>query len=337
MLQKPLTFLSSINDDVWHKQTGEGAFECWTFDAMSDDGREVVSIKFYDNFILSPRYVSQPLLRFPAVTFVYCVDGKKIYHKVVEYPAESVQSDGETAAMSIGKNTFRIDKADYGSGYMVKLDLPSRGGRRIEVSLEWLSVDADMLEASGQSVTAWNVAAPRSDVSGRITLIGRRGQEKKTCHFRGTGSHEQFRSNRSIVDTFATRQWGHAHFIDTTAFFCRQTVAVGEQVERLYIIRDGKIEEYDAVFNQKSLVRSRYGARYPQTLTATTDCGINLEVRPATVIDTGFSNVKLVSKMTLELNDGKVRTTDGVAEFLTTARMNNGLFRFLTGLGIKRN
>lgn len=336
MSQSPQTFLSSIKDDVWHDQTGEGAFECWTFDALSDDGRGAVSVSFYDNYVLSPRYFADPRVRFPAVTFVYSVDGKNIYHKMVEYAAESFNSDGEVAACSIGENKFRVDRAQYGSGYMVNLELATRGGRRFEVSMEWLSVEADLLEANDNTISSWNVVVPRSDVSGRITLIGRCGQAKSTFQFRGTGSHEHFRSNSSIIDTFATRQWGRAHFVDTTVFFCRQTLDVGEQIEKLYLVRDGQLSAYDAIFDKKKSLRSRYGAKYPQRLTISTDENISLHVKPIHTIESGFCNVKLLSEMTLTFADSKPRTTTGIAEFCTPKRMQNRLFRFLTGLGISR-
>lgn len=337
MSQSPKTFLSSIKDDVWHDQAGDGAFECWTFDALSDDGREAVSISFHDNYVLSPRYANQTGTRVPAVSFVYSVDGKNIYHKIVEYSEHSFRAERETAELSIGRNRFRVDKADYGSGYMLNLELPSRGGRMIEVNMEWLSIEADLLERSEMGVSWWNVVAPRSDVSGRITLIGRRGQAKKTCHFRGTGSHDHFGSRRRISDSFATRHWGHAHFVDATAIFLRQTIAVGEQFEKLYVVTDGKIDEYDAVFAETHAAHGRYGARYPQKVTVSTDCGISLQIKPINAIESGFCNVKLVSEMTLELPGHKTHTTNGIAEFFTTARMQNSLFRFLNGLGIKRD
>ncbi len=337
MSQPPKTFQSSIKDDVWHDQTGDGAFECWTFDALSDDGREAVSISFYDNYVLSPRYAKQAGMRVPAVTFVYSVDGKSVYHKTVEYPAHSFRAERETAELSIGRNRFRVDKADYGSGYMLNLELPSRGGRTIEVSMEWLSIEADMLERNQTGGSSWNIVAPRSDVSGRITLIGRRGQAKKTCQFRGTGTHDHFGSRQHISESFATRQWGHAHFVDATAIFLRQTIAVGEQFEKLYVVTNGRIDEYDAVFDETHAALGRYGARYPRNVTVKTDCGIGLTVKPVNAIESGFCNVKLVSEMTLVLPGHKTHTTNGIAEFFSTARMQSGLFRFLNGLGIKRD
>ncbi len=337
MSQSTFTFLSSIRDDIWHNQNGDGAFESWTFDALSDDGREAVSICFYDNYVLSPRYSSRTGSRFPAVVFVYSVDGKRIYNKTVEYREQSFKSINKTGELNIGRNGFRLDRADYGSGYMLNLELPARGGRRIEVSMEWLSIEANLLDRSDRGVSWWNVVAPRSDVSGRITLTSRSGSAKKTCHFRGTGSHEHFGSGRRISDLFISRQSGHAHFVDATAFFCRQTVGVGEPLEKLYIITEGKIREYNATFEETNSTRGRYGGLYPQNLSISTENGICLNVKPFNAIDSGFCNVKLVSEITLTVPGHQTHTTNGVAEFFTTTRMQNGLFRFLNGLGIKRD
>jgi len=48
--------LSSIRDDVWHRDKKAGAYEWWYFDAVSDDGRETLVVIFLDGFIFSPRY-----------------------------------------------------------------------------------------------------------------------------------------------------------------------------------------------------------------------------------------------------------------------------------------
>ena len=50
------SFCSSIADDVWHPSDEHSAYEWWYFDAVSDDGRDALTIIFLDNFIFSPRY-----------------------------------------------------------------------------------------------------------------------------------------------------------------------------------------------------------------------------------------------------------------------------------------
>ena len=304
-----------------------------------------MSITFYDNYVFSPRYAGTSgrfgedaaAPRCPAVSLVYSKNGKRISHIVSEYSAEMFKGNGDLAECSIDANSFRVQAADYGSGYMLHLSLPMRGGRRIEANLEWLSIEANMrTDTQATTETSWNVVVPRADVSGRITIFGRREQSKKTFHFRGTGCHDHFRSKRSLSETFSGRQWGHAHFVDTTAFFCRQTVKVGEQIEKLYIVRDGELHERNAQIDEQNIGSSRYGAKFPKRLTLTTDDNIRLRIKPLHAIESGFCNVKMMSEMTLTLRDGQPRKAMGIADFLTSGRMENGLFRFLTGLGINR-
>ena len=90
-----VSFCSSLKDNAWHNLSGPNAFESWHFDAVSDDGREALVVTFYDNYVLSPRFVvnsaTEPDViysgqhRFPAVSFVYSVDGKPILRSVNEY------------------------------------------------------------------------------------------------------------------------------------------------------------------------------------------------------------------------------------------------------------
>src|SRR2546426_4382430 len=95
-----MAFYSSVKDDVWHDQMGPDAFECWHFDALSDDGREALVITFHDNYAFSPRYFLQQGnengvavafdTKIPAVTFTYSVDGKTVLRAVNEFRMDEI-------------------------------------------------------------------------------------------------------------------------------------------------------------------------------------------------------------------------------------------------------
>ena len=347
---RSIAFFSSLKDDVWHDQEGRNAFESWHFDALSDDGREALVITFHDNYRFSPRYFQQERSknanssevthRFPVISFAYSVDGKVVLRSANEFRRDEFSADKETVRCSVGGSSFRIDMAEYGSGYLIQIDLATARRRRIKAEIEWLLVEADLsnsLAENNPAAVLWNMVAPRSDVSGRITLIGSRGKNRKMVHFRGTGYHDHLRSDRSIEETIASRLWGRAHFTDSTVVFQHVVGCDGQDVSNLFLVRDGSIYKRDAQSEMQMVARNRYGIKTPRRLSLVTDDNIRLRVKPLRVIQGGFFESKMLSEMTLMLRDGKPRKTNGITEFSNPARMKKFLFRWISDLRTGRN
>jgi hypothetical protein len=324
---RSMTFSSSVKDDVWHDQTEAGAFQSWHFDALSDDGREAVSIEFSDNYHLSSlRQKSNGGAHRdgkPAVSFVYSVDGKAVARVLSEFNQADFAANDDVTSCKIGGSSFEVASAEYGSGFIVRVDLPTRRGRRITAELEWLDV-----ETGGDKAEGWNIIAPRSDVSGRITVVGRSGDVRRRVNFRGTGYHDQF----SLDDSHRTanRCWGRAHFVDATAIF--QHVDGEVSSSKLYLSRDGELHERDAEVEMQNIARDRFGMKIPQRLTFTSADNIRIRIKPVRAIRSGFFEKKVVSEITLSLRDGKPRKTLGITEFWAPSRLNRPLIRLLSSL-----
>ncbi len=343
-------FSSSLKHDVWHGETGHNAFESWHFDALSDDGREALTIDFYDNYPFSSQYFQNHDLegqstgsssRFPAVSLTYSVDGQAILRSVNEYSADRFSAGKTKIECVIGDSSFRVDEAEYGSGFFVKIDLLTRGKRRIIAELEWLSVEADFLEPAqrGESAQAsWNIVAPRSDVSGRITLVGRSGKTRKVIHFRGSGYHDHFRSSLSLEETVGPRWWGRAHFVDSTAGF--QYLVDEEETQntsQLFLVRDGSLHLREMNTELQFSARRPFGLKIPRRISLLSSDNIRLRIKPQKVIQSGFFEVKMLSEMTLVLRDGKPRKTVGLSEFTAPGRLKSSLYRWLSDLRVGRN
>ena len=345
--ESSVSFCSSLKDGTWHDLTGPHSFERWHFDAVSDDGREALVITFYDNYVLSPRYYEHQRsnaavngdganikFRFPALSFVYSVDGKTVLSSVHEYRQDEFKASQNNAECLLGKSSFRVDTAEYGSGFVTKIDMGTIRNRSIRAELEWLSVESDLLHADTKPAqTIWNIVSPRSDVSGRITLIGRSGKTQKMIHFRGTGYHDHICSKDSANGSVGPRHWGRAHFNDTTVVFEHHPNSVSTP-SKLILIRDGTILERNVSSETTEVKRDRYGLKIPRRISLVSDDNIRLRVKPSSVIRSGFSEVKMLSEMTLMLRDGKPRKTFGITEFIEPGRMKNRLVRWLSDLAI---
>ncbi|MFM9905362.1 MAG: hypothetical protein ACKVQJ_12430 [Pyrinomonadaceae bacterium] len=338
-----ISFCSSLNGDAWRDLDGPKAFESWHFDAISDNGNEALVIAFYDNYALSPRFFeSKQVLektKCPAVSFVYSVDGKVVLSSINEFAAKDFTASPGKANCSLASSSFCIEGADYGSGFFVTVDILGRGGSRIHAELEWLFIESDLMQPTGeQHAAVWNLVVPRADVSGRIMLTGRRGETKKQIKFRGTGYHDHISSENVHYRNLASRMWGRAHFVDSTIVFERHGgVQNASAAGKLFLIRDGMIQAYGANCDVSGHKRDGWGLRVPLDIVYTSQDGIRVSIKPVSKIRSGFSEVKMLSSISLDLADGRTRNATGITEFVDPRRMKNRLSRWIARFRIGRN
>ena len=333
---------SSLGRSRWQNGHGASAFERWHFDALSDDGREAVCITFYDNYVFSPRYyknqndrnegnIGEPK-RFPAVSVLYCVDGKIVLKAVNEFTQDGFSvSESSGFGCTVGRSSFRVEAASYGSGFIISLDLLTSAKRKIVAELEWLSIESDLstnLNQDARHSPSWNLVAPRSDVSGRISLIGRSGKLRKVVHFRGTGYHDHFYSERPLSETMGSRFWGRAHFVDSTAVFHHHETD-GTQCSKLFLIREGRMESHDVPGLHTFFSRDRFGIRQPERLYFLCDESTRLRVKPIRTIQSSIFAKTIESEVTLMLGDGKPRKTIAITELIRPAQMRSSVVRWL--------
>ena len=334
-------FSSSIAADTWHPGKDPKAYEWWYFDALSDDGGDAIVIAFLDNFIYSPRYNAAngnhvETGGFPAVSFTYFSEGRQVYRAESEFLASDLRASADTPECKIGKNGFRFESAAYGSGYIVEIDLPLRGGRRLRGDLEWLSIESDFGSAPfcyDETAHCWNMVAPRCDVSGKLTVTDPRGRSVDTRSFRGTGYHDHNLDNRWLAKTVKEWHWGRAHFADSTVVFCRYA-EIGREgsTDRVMIIRDGMLEEHEVRCEEQTHVRDRFGIRYPTKLVLASDNGLRLVVEPLKAIDSNFYHLRFLSSITVDAAECREQNTTGITEFISPRALKHRWLNWLSDL-----
>ncbi len=346
-------FSSSVSGDVWHPQKDPKAYEWWYFDALSDDGNEALVIVFLDNFIYSPRYndIGKILTngeghspnreRFPAVSITYFRDGKQVYRAVNEFPAEQFTASENVPECKIGNSSFRYESASYGSGFSVSIDVPLSRNRRLEAKLEWLSIESDFGSAPfcyDASSHCWNMVAPRSDVTGKITVVDSGGRNLDVRNFRGTGYHDHNLDNRWLAKTVRDWHWGRAHFADCTAIFYRYC-EIGDEnpITKLFLIKNGELQTREVRFEEQNYTRDRFGIRYPTSLGLISEDGIQLTSKPLKIIDSSFYHLRFLSLITLTLADGKEHQTHGITEFIAPKALKHRWLNRLSDLRTGRN
>ena len=344
-------FSSSITADVWHPQKDPKAYEWWYFDALSDDGNEAIVIVFLDNFIYSPRYNAVEKSngspnaaenrRFPAVSISYYSGGKPVYGAVNEYMAGEFTASENSPEGSIGKSSFRYESASYGSGYVVEIDVPLSRSRRLQANFEWLSIESDFESAPfcyKDSSHCWNMVAPRSDVTGKITVTDSRGRKSDVRTFRGTGYHDHNLDNRWLAKTVRDWHWGRAHFADCTAVFYRYCeIGDNSPSTKLFVIRDGELQTREVQYEEQNYVRDKFGIRYPTKLKLVSEDGTQLDSKPLKVIDSSLYYLRFLSSITLTLADGKQHHTKGITEVIAPKALKHRWLNRLSDLRTGRN
>jgi carotenoid 1,2-hydratase len=343
--QSGSVFCSSVAHDAWVDLPGDRSFQSWYFDAISDDGREVLVIEFIDNYILSSQHDLAAAIgskgkgRHPLVRISYSVDGRRVLDSGAEFSgADFIQCD-DSPGCTIGRSGFKLDNAAYGSGYMLTIDVAAFAGRRIKVQIEWLSIESDLRIPDGESSgDMWNVSVPRADVSGRIDLVGRTGKVRRTYHFRGTGYHDHIKSSDLLYRDLSSRVWGRAHFSDTTLIFERLGGVQNHSAPgRFILVRDREIVEYSASCLATEHQRDRWGIKVPGRLAYLSPDGVRIRIKPRTLISSALSDVKYLSEITLGLNDGKPRRAFGIVQFVDPMRTRNRVLRLISELRTGRS
>lgn len=349
------SFTSSIAADVRHEKPNAEAYEWWYFDALSEDGRDAVVIIFLDNFIFSPRYNksiqsskskvqnSAAQKNFPAVAFTYYRDGRPKYRAINEFPVEDFSASSEKPECRIGDNSFRFERAPYGSGYVVSVGATLRKNFRLKAEFEWLSIESDFLPDRKFSVSegahSWNLAVARADVSGKLSVSNKNGDASDRVHFRGTGYHDHNFDNRWLPETVSDWQWGRAHFADATAVFYRyKEITEAKPATKLFVVRDDRLRETDAHYEEQSFGRDVFGVRYPRRLnfSAQNGDGARLEIGQSKIIDASFFYLRFLSEMTLDLPDGRRRETVGITEYLKPKALKYRWLDWLVNMRIGR-
>jgi carotenoid 1,2-hydratase len=342
-----LNVISNLGDDIWHDLQDPGTYEWWHFDALSDDGRDAVSITFADNYIYSRRYKSgkgdEGLSlggRVPAILFSYYSNGRLLYSSVQEYTETQFEAEKGAPGCRIGESSFVFRSADYGTGYFVELYVKLTGGRRVKAQFEWLSIESDLNVAKTDVQHygyVWNVVSPRSDVSGKIEIEGRRGQRVASHHFRGTGLHDHRIDPRGEIASRSDWHWGMAHFYDSTVVFGRSRSGVeGEGESNLVVVRDGKIRLRPAATIESEFSRDIFGMRYPTRLRIVTDDGLQLKAKKIRTLQSGYHFVRFLNEITLMLRDGIPRKTLGLSEFFAPRSSQSKWVNFIRHLGRRK-
>ena len=347
-------FCSSISDDVSHPSSSPNAYEWWYFDAISDDGRDVLTVIFLDNFVFSPRYNAQCAKRkpngtnsasagkFPALAFCFYRDGKPLYRAINEFAPDAFSAGSDFPSCRMGESEFQFEATPYGVRYILSINANLRGKRKLVAALEWLVIERDLYPNPNPDMSPdrhfWNLASPRADVTGKITVFDQHQKQSNQIQFRGTGYHDHNQDSRWLPATVAEWQWGRAHFADATAVFYRYREMKDElPTTKVFLVQENKFSIQDAACSVASQRLNVLGVKYPRRLELLTEKDFSLSVKQLKTIDASFFYLRFLSEMKLDLGDGKTHETIGITEHLAPRSLRWRSLDWLVNMRIGRN
>jgi hypothetical protein len=138
--------------------------------------------------------------------------------------------------------------------------------------------------------------------------------------------------------TVSDWQWGRAHFSDATAVFYRyKEITEQTPTTKIFIVRDDRLSEGAANYEERNFARDIFGIRYPKQLNFSAETGAQLVVKQTKTIDSSFFYLRFLSEMTLILNDGKKRESIGITEYLAPKALKYRWLDWLVNMRIGRN
>ena len=320
------SFVSSRSADVWHDIREPNSSEVWCYCALSDDGEELVLVKFHDNYPASPRFYASngDFRRVPAVEFTYLNNGRVVARSFCEFTGEDFAASPTDATVSICDNTILGEDAAYGNGHVVNIDLPASRKRRIKATIEWLSIETNL--ADSKDLTATNIVTPRADVSGKISIL--KGKVEHAISFRGTGTHaHRIITGESEPITFA----GCVHFADATAMI----ESVDKNTIILTMLTDGVIESHELALQTKTDGVNTYGLSYPRNVVYASET-VTLELSRRTMITSMPYGSAFLGDVTLKPGETREKHSSGIFEFTDNTRMRHTFWRKLSGMRIRK-
>ena len=343
-------------DDVWHADATPGGYEWWYFDALSDDGRDLLVVIFLYGFIFSPSYnhavdafrrgrtaqAPRPL-DFPALAVTLYRDARPLARAINEFSAAEFSASRTHPECRIANNHFILD-ADN-DNYIMRLDANLRGGRRWRGEFIWhlpatKTTSATSHTNAAHNSHAWNLVAPRGRVAGHWEVIAPRGQTLTAQEFSGNAYHDHNQDSRWLPATLAAWDWGRAHFPDGSTAVYYNYREHGATQSNCYLLRatpDGFLTAQPAQMVAQGAHQHHFGLRYARALNVTAQDGARLDITRRRVVDGSFFYLRCLDLATLTPAHGAPQTAPIVTEYLAPRALRWRWLDWLINMRIGRN
>lgn len=337
-----------LDPDRFFDFRSPGAQEWWYFDAISDDGRDVLVLVWYaalpfdpDYGVAALRHLDNPA-RFPspngldhcAVGVSWHRDGKKAAYALNGFRERDFSHAADPFSVTIAGNRLSRDA----EGYSMEVATLAVDGRtpvtarlRFRPASGTESLERDL--GSAGSPHWWILAAADCRVEGELTFGGR------TLEFRGRGYHDHNAGSEEISRAVRRWEWGRFHRGPLTEVFYLAEPHAGPARGLRISLEDGRparVSE-DVQWSGEGTTRNVFGVRSPRTLRMRVG-EESLSRTPNVCLDDGPFYRRWLTEFTAdgEGYEGASEGGIGISELLDTRNLNRRLFNWMIPYRLKR-
>ncbi|MDB5349907.1 MAG: hydroxyneurosporene synthase [Planctomycetota bacterium] len=324
-----------------------GAQEWWYFDAISDDGRDVLVLVWYAALPFDPDYGVGTLkhLKNPgrcpapkaldhcAVGVSWYRDGKTMAYALNGFRAPDFAHSAEPFSVSIAGN--RLSRDD--DGYELQIDTPAVDGkRRMVARIRFVPasgtepVERDL--GTPDSPHVWILAAADCRVEGEVTVGGR------SLAFRGRGYHDHNAGAEEISVAIRRWEWGRFHDGPFTRVYYLSEPKSGPAQALIVVCRDGRPESVHvpSIIDGLGTTRNVFGVKSSRIRTVG-EIEEFWSWMPTRCVDDGpFYRRWLTEGTVVTTEDSGERDIRGLGELLDTRNLNRPIFNWMIPFRLKR-
>ena len=343
---------ATADPDRFFDRRTPGAHEWWYFDAISDDGRDVLVIVFYAGLPFDPSY-GVPTLRhlknpgkYPApraldhaaIGFSWHRDGKSMAYALNGFEAAEFRHRADPFAVEVATSRFERD----GSGYRLTIATPCVDRRPIFAEVRFLpAASTSPLELDLGRPGAphdWLLAASDCRVEGRVSVAD------ASLAFAGRGYHDHNAGAEEMSVAMSRWEWGRAHHGPFAEVYYESTPKSGVVQEVWITCRDGHPEVVRMGDGLGSSIRDRdvpsaagrnvFGLRHAKTLGYRAGAE-SLRRTTGPCLDDGPFYRRWLADFEVEGSPGDKDEARGIAELLETRNLHKAWFNWMIPYRLK--
>ena len=337
----------------WRRLAEPGSYECWYFDAMSEDGATAIVLMWFAALPFCPDYLTayergqrpKPLDHVALFAAIYH-NGKQVCYALNRYDASAFAATTERLEVAIGPNRL-VSRGDPNALVIdMHLELPVlAGGERLAGDLNFSpTVDPHALDfghGDASSDHVWNPVAPDCTVTGSLELYGSKRDRRWQEPFRGRGYHDHNYGSRPLTE--GIRHWhrGRAHLEDATLVYYHMEPMVGSPMSLLAALEPGRqaLVTEGADFLTSAWRRRILCPRFPGAIKAGAGDGssrIAIAGRVRSIIDWGPFYMRFLMDFSARVGPDRTLVGVGISEYFDSRGLRNSLYRPLIKTRIHR-
>ena len=334
--------------------TAPGSQEWWYFDAVSQDGQDVLVVILYAALPFDPaygvgtlRHLANPA-KYPApLPLDHCAvgiswyrEGKTLAYALNAFRSKDFVHQADPFSVCVAGNV--VERRD--DGYHLHIETPAVDGRRaIEAEL-WFQPAASTRPFEinlGDEARPhhWILAAADCQVHGKVSL---RGRTSRSLDFQGRGYHDHNAGIEDLTIAMKRWRWGRVHAGPwTTVYYHAEPHDAREQSVLIHCLHGEPVEvlaHEEFHFDHHDWARSTFGIVHERELLLRAKCA---EATPCVarrhrhLVDAGPFYLRWVSDFDVQ-RDGRHWSARGICEHLETRNLHRPLFNWMIPYRLKR-